>query len=446
MYGPDEMGDTLPFVDLGDGMDGMVAAISMRYTHICALSTEGRVKCWGANSDGCLGGVNDSFTEIGATPGQMGNNLPFVDLGTNRTARMISAGWSFTCAVLDTYELKCWGANGDGQLGVETTDLAVGTDPSQMGDALLPVLFPGNVGIQQVATGSQHTCVISVTSDLYCFGSNFEGMLGLGITDGSWGSAADEMGENLPMVDVGGTPWKIYASDSNTCVILTDGSVKCWGEGAFGMLGTGETNAVGYVPDDMGVNLPMVDLGDVAALSLSMSYADVCVLLVDHTLKCWGGDVPVPGDDVYGFGNRTNKIMAIQSALTVHIQCASWDDAPEPTMMCWGNNDFGNLGIGSVDTVVMEAGGPGNDTTPADIFLYTYPTSSPTPPTASPTSLPTVSPTHRPTQTPTSLPTAALAPTPTAKPTKKSSNAHMVTASGTTTYLLGFVILLAVYQ
>jgi cysteine-rich repeat protein len=104
-------------------------AISVGEVDACALGFDGILKCWG---DGELGIGNT--TSHGAGPNQMGDNLPAVDVGTGRTARTVTAGYS-SCALLDNAELKCWGANGYGQLGLGDMTNRGGL-PGQMGDNL----------------------------------------------------------------------------------------------------------------------------------------------------------------------------------------------------------------------------------------------------------------------------------------------------------------------
>ena len=65
----------------------------------------------------------------------MGDDLPAVDLGTGRTAKMVSAGGATTCAVLDDDSVKCWGRNDFGQLGIGDTDRR-GDGSGEMGDDL----------------------------------------------------------------------------------------------------------------------------------------------------------------------------------------------------------------------------------------------------------------------------------------------------------------------
>jgi len=59
---------------------------------------------------------------MGDETGDMGDNLPSIDLGTGRTATAIAAGYYHSCAALDNGAVKCWGDNAYGQLGIGTTD------------------------------------------------------------------------------------------------------------------------------------------------------------------------------------------------------------------------------------------------------------------------------------------------------------------------------------
>ena len=78
----------------------------------------GDVKCWGFNTQGQLG--IDSTTTMGDSSGEMAS-LSAVNLGTGRTATAISAGHLQTCALLDNASVKCWGYNAQGQLGIDST-------------------------------------------------------------------------------------------------------------------------------------------------------------------------------------------------------------------------------------------------------------------------------------------------------------------------------------
>jgi alpha-tubulin suppressor-like RCC1 family protein len=99
----------------------------------------GALKCWGDNGRGQLG-LGDSRPR-GFVPTDMGRNLPFVNLGRLYKTKKISAGHNYTCALLDSNHVKCWGTGMYGKLGNGNNLDDVGTDPSHMGDDLLPIRF-----------------------------------------------------------------------------------------------------------------------------------------------------------------------------------------------------------------------------------------------------------------------------------------------------------------
>jgi E3 ubiquitin-protein ligase HERC3 len=111
---PGSMGNALPSVSLGAGRTALAVTAGM--LHTCALLDNGSVKCWGDNSNGQLG-LGDTVPRRNGTPDEMGDNLPAVQLGLDRTAKAIAAGAAFTCALLDTNQIKCWGAVSQGELG-----------------------------------------------------------------------------------------------------------------------------------------------------------------------------------------------------------------------------------------------------------------------------------------------------------------------------------------
>jgi alpha-tubulin suppressor-like RCC1 family protein len=283
--GPGEMGAALVPVDLGTGRTAL--AISAGNSHTCALLDTKQVKCWGRNAEGQLGLGSD--TTRGNAPGQMGDNLPTVDLGVGRTARSISAGGFHTCAVLDTYELKCWGTGTFGQLGTGDGNDR-GDEPGEMGAFLPPIDLGAGRTVRAVSAGNFHTCAVLDTHQVKCFGGNDDGELGLGSTLAQ-GDEPGEMGDALPTVDLGSglAARGVTTGSDHTCVLLHTNQVKCWGMATQGQLGLGDAADRGVLPGQMGDALAAVDLGSGrSARAVSTGYTHTCAVLDDLRMKCWG--------------------------------------------------------------------------------------------------------------------------------------------------------------
>src|SRR5688500_8048592 len=119
------MGTYLPAVDVAPGH--MVEEVALGAEHTCARLDDGSVKCWGHNDFGQLG--------LGDDAQEMALWLPAIAIGTGRTPVHVEGGWLFTCLRYANERVKCWGANGSGQLGYGNRDI-VGLDPADMGNAL----------------------------------------------------------------------------------------------------------------------------------------------------------------------------------------------------------------------------------------------------------------------------------------------------------------------
>ncbi len=154
---PGEM-EKLVAVDLGKGRTAKV--IAPGYQHACAILDNGSVKCWGRNEDGQLG-LGDTKDRGGAA-GEMGDNLPAVDLGKGRTAKVIAAGYNTTCAVLDNGSVKCWGKGDDGQLGLGDASNR-GRGAGQMGDNLPAVDLGKGRAAVSVTVSIYNACASSTT-------------------------------------------------------------------------------------------------------------------------------------------------------------------------------------------------------------------------------------------------------------------------------------------
>ena len=222
-----------------------LAASSCRTTvaagnyHTCAILDDAAVKCWGYAAKGELG-YGDTSTR-GNQPNEMGEKLPAVELGTGRTAVSVSASYYFTCALLDSATVKCWGKNEYGELGYgDTRDR--GDDSNEMGETLPSVELGRGRTAVSVSTGRVHACALLDDATVKCWGNNANGALGYGDTSDR-GDVSNEMGDRLPAVDLGAgrTAVSVSASKYHVCAVLDDATVKCWGfNSLFGVLGQGD--------------------------------------------------------------------------------------------------------------------------------------------------------------------------------------------------------------
>ena len=329
--------------------------------HTCAILRNDRVKCWGANSTGQLG-LGDT-EDRGDEPGEMGDALPYVDLGTGRTAKQLALGLVHTCALLDNNRVKCWGGNSSGQLGLGDTQDR-GDDPGEMGDSLPYVNLGTGRTALYITAGESHTCAVLDNFRLKCWGSNYNGQLGLGDIQ-SRGDGPNEMGDDLPQVDLGAGKVVTYASAGarHTCAfVLNDLSVKCWGDNYYGQLGLGDTQNRGDGPGEMGSNLPFVNVGTGRTVAtLDARGFHVCVKLDDDLTKCWGNN----GHGQLGFGDTNNRgdqagemgddlpytplgpSRTVQSLWVGGFHACAWLDLER--LKCWGSNTYGQLGLGDTN-------------------------------------------------------------------------------------------------
>ncbi len=342
---PDEMGSRLPVVALGK--DKHATALVAGAFHTCAMLVDGSVKCWGLNGIGQLG-LGDTRSR-GDDPDEMGDDLPVVDLGEGMMTTYLAAGTYHTCAWLNDSIVKCWGANASGQLGLGDTD-ARGNSYNQMGENLAGFTSLG------VIAGGYVSCTRS-DMEVKCWGENALGQLGQGHTS-DVGDEQNEMGGSVPAIQLGNdfSVQSLAVGHAHVCALSADGRVKCWGGNGRGQLGQGHVRSVGTKANEMGDDLPSVDLGTSQVLQIIAGQGHTCVLLTDGTVKCWGGnemgqlgvgDTENRGDEPGEMGDALPSVALGQKAKMVAAgqthTCALLEDG---AMKCWGGNEFGQLGVG----------------------------------------------------------------------------------------------------
>ncbi len=271
----------LPVVNLGTGRTA--TAITSGGYHNCAILDNASVKCWGYNNKGQLG--IDNNTNMGDDSGEMAL-LTVVNLGTGRTATAISAGEYHTCALLDNASVKCWGKNDFGQLGIDSTT-NMGNGSGEMAQLTSIDLGTGRTATA-IAAKNAHTCALLDNASVKCWGLNGQGQLGIDVTS-YMGNGSGEMAQ-LTSIDLGTgrTATAISTGDHHTCALLDNASVKCWGYNLFGTLGIDNATTMGDGSGEMAL-LPVVNLGTgrTATAITSGGYHN-CAILDNASVKCWG--------------------------------------------------------------------------------------------------------------------------------------------------------------
>ena len=123
------------------------------------------------------------------------------DIGSGRFAIELTGGETHSCAILDNFDLKCWGLGDSGRLG-SGSQQSLGNQASEMGDFLSSVKLGTGLNAQSLHLGQKHTCVVLNNDQMKCFGYNNVGQLGQGHTN-SIGTIQNELGNYLDPVDLG---------------------------------------------------------------------------------------------------------------------------------------------------------------------------------------------------------------------------------------------------
>lgn len=348
------MGTGLPITNLGLP----VREISAGREHMCVIVEDGRVKCWGSNGRGELG-LGDT-AHRGDTPDETPDLLPFVDLGTGRTAQHICGGGQHTCALLDDDTVRCWGRGDLGQLGAGNT-ISRGDAAGEMGDSLVPVNFGTGRHAVSLACGEWTSCALLDDATVKCWGAGGTGVLGEGVAATARGDTPSDVGDAWPVLNLGAgrTVKFLTVGLWHACAILDNDELKCWGQNGAGQLGLGDTLARGESAGEMGDALPAVALpAGRHAVYVATNWASTFAILDDGSLVSWGsnfygelghGDMLYWGDGPGEMGDALVPVSLPTGRHAVAVDggnywvCAVFDDARTG---CWGNSTVGELGVG----------------------------------------------------------------------------------------------------
>ena len=194
----------------------------------CATLSTGGVECWGPNNYGNLGNGT-----VGGPDGEKGYDTPQAVTGLTKVVSVTGDEYSY-CALRSTGAVDCWGDNSSGQLGNSTINGPIGPAGNMGYDT--PQVVTGLTDAASVTSDLDNYCAILSTSAVDCWGINNHGQLGNGTVNGPDGGEAYD----TPQTVTGLSGVASLAPDGEgVCALLSAGGVDCWGDNAFGELGTG---------------------------------------------------------------------------------------------------------------------------------------------------------------------------------------------------------------
>jgi alpha-tubulin suppressor-like RCC1 family protein len=247
--------------------------------------------------------------------------------------KKISTGASHSCGFAEGSSLiYCWGDNQYGQLGDGTT-----TDSSTP----VKVNLPTNMETEVIAitAGGGHSCALTEGSRVFCWGNNFYGQLGNG-TDINSPTPIE-----ITDPSISGKILEISAGGNHTCA--TDySSAHCWGRNTHGQLG---------INSDISTKVPVEVSTDYSFSSITCGESHTCAISVDSAnAYCWGSDLDGRLGYIYGLDMQIPTPLPTDITFDKiyagfnHTCGLSTED--ENNILCWGANEFGQLGDGTTDS------------------------------------------------------------------------------------------------
>lgn len=286
---------------------GKVLSLSLGRKHSCAITETGTAWCWGDNTYGQLANDANTFT----------NDLGLVQ-GITQPIISIATGYEHTCAVLADHQVRCWGRNYSGVLGI--------------GNSIKIPLHP-TATLDGPVKDLKGLCALTITGSVYCWGYNHASRLesvpnNIKYYAGKIQSLGDDNVALATGVDHG-------------CAAPKAGGVKCWGSNRYGQLGdNGFFNSTAAI-SVQGISEP------VTALAAGPYYT--CALTQVGQVKCWGRNnfqlFQANGPEViYEAVLVENTPPDIKSIVAgeLHVCVLTQQEA----VHCWGSNDSGQLGLG----------------------------------------------------------------------------------------------------
>jgi uncharacterized repeat protein (TIGR02543 family) len=295
------------------GLASGVAVIAAGTVDSCAITSGGALSCWGANASGQLG---DAGTAAALVP------MPVTSLSAG--ALTVAVGAAHVCAIKVDSGIDCWGLGASGQLGNNAT-----------GSALLPVAVTGfGASVQRVAAGAFHSCALATDGSVQCWGLNTSGQLGNGTLVESWLPA--------PVSGLASSIAAVVTGDYHSCALSSSGAVQCWGSNSNGQLGNNSAvdSSTPVQVAGLTTGVRALTAGAAHTCALLTSGALQCW---GSNVSGQLGNTAVVGNSLVPVAATTLTTATAVSAGRSHT-CAL---TTAQQALCWGDNSFGELGNNS---------------------------------------------------------------------------------------------------
>jgi alpha-tubulin suppressor-like RCC1 family protein len=317
LVGPPELNGAYLPTQMGSLTDWVSVSAAGSSTHTCGIRSSGELYCWGANSNGQLGDPNADPYAGSAAP---------VQVAPGQTWHKVAAIDQHTCAIRDDQSLWCWGSNGSGELGLGFVgDFEIGynvTVPTQVGSATNWI---------DVGGGYSSTCALNANGDMYCWGMNSMGQLGVGTMD-SFSAPLTAAATNVRAMTAGG---------EFACAVYNDGSLWCWGDNNVSQGGNAVSDRT--LPSRVGTAT------DWATVEAGITHT--CAIRTDGSRWCWGDWANnALGDDNALSDTQATPVKIGGETDWLELSCSQQycigvRDTVGKDVFSWGDNQFNRAGV-----------------------------------------------------------------------------------------------------
>lgn len=329
-----------------------VVQVACGSAHTLALCSDGTVAAWGDNSGGQLG---DNTFSPSTVPVAVTRTAGSVLAG--KTVVAVAAGGMHSQALCSDGTVAGWGANSDGQLGVNS-----GSEREKVAMEV-PTWFGPLQGrsVVRISAGGTHSLALCSDGTLVAWGDNFSGKLGDNSTTQRKYPVAVNVAAGTSAL-AGKSVISIAACSSHSLALCSDGTVAAWGSNFFGQLGD-NTTTNRLVPVAVNVAAGTSSLFGKTVVAIAGSDAFSIALCSDGTLSAWGfneagtvGDNTTTERHVPVAVNTDLGISALAGKTVVAIEagngfCLAW--CSDGTLAAWGYNAAGAVGDDSTTNRIV---------------------------------------------------------------------------------------------